>query len=176
MALLTALSGLYAGNLMAEPLFDFSHVDLTHTHVTPERLDDLLPQCGDMRQLDRVAWIDEGAKHAVGVKEIRDDEFWVPGHIPGRPLLPGVIMIEAAAQLSSVLYKFRLEADNLHWKGFLGFTRVDNGVFRGSAEPGDTLVLLAREEKFQRRRFACAAQGLKNGEVVFEVKCTGMRI
>ncbi len=161
---------------MAEPLFDYSDHDLSRTHVPPDRLDTLLPQCGDMRQLDRVVWIDDTAKYAIGLKELRDDEFWVSGHIPGRPLLPGVMMIEAAAQLSSVLYKYRLETDNLPWEGFLGFTRVDNCVFRGSAAPGDTLVLLAVEKKFQRRRFACIAQGLKNGQVIFEVECTGMRI
>ncbi len=161
---------------MAAPLFDIAGHDLSNVHVPPDRLDELLPQAGDMRQLDRVVWIDPPAKHAIGVKTLRDDEFWVPGHIPGRPLLPGVMMIEAAAQLSSVLYKYRLEADNLDFEGFLGFTRVENGVFRGSAEPGDTLVLLAVEKKFQRRRFACEAQGLKDGKVIFEVRCTGMRI
>ncbi|MDP7070288.1 MAG: hypothetical protein QF561_02955 [Phycisphaerales bacterium] len=158
---------------MAEPLFDISGHDLSRTHVSPELLDELLPQCGDMRQLDRVVWIDEASKHAIGIKKVRDDEFWVPGHIPGRPLLPGVIMIEAAAQLSSVLYQYRLNFENA---GFLGFTRVDDCVFRGSAVPGDTMVLLAVEKKFQRRRFACYAQGLIDGNVIFEVRCTGMRI
>jgi len=161
---------------MADPLIDITPHDLNNEFISPSRLDELLPQCGDMRQVDRVVWVDEPCKHAIGVKTLRDDEFWVPGHIPGRPLLPGVMMIEAAAQLSSVLYKLRLEHDQLDFKGFLGFTRVEDGVFRGSAEPGDTLVLLAVEKKFQRRRFSCVAQGLKDGQVVFEVKCTGMRI
>ena len=158
---------------MTDPLFDISGHDLSSVHVPPDQLDELLPQCGDMRQLDRVVWIDDNSKYAIGVKEVRDDEFWVPGHIPGRPLLPGVIMIEAAAQLSSVLYQFKLGFENA---GFLGFTRVDDCVFRGSAKPGDTLVLLAVEKKFQRRRFSCDAQGLIDGKIVFEVKCTGMRI
>ncbi len=161
---------------MADPLIELAEHDLTAEHISQSRLDDLLPQCGAMRHVDRVAWIDESCTAAIGIKEVRADEFWVPGHIPGRPLLPGVIMIEAAAQLSSVLYKLKLEHNQLDWEGFLGFTRVENGVFRGSAEPGDTLVLVATEKKFQRRRFSCSAQGLKDGQVIFEVECTGMRI
>ena len=158
---------------MVEPLIDIAGHDLSNVHVAPEQLDALLPQCGDMRHLDRVVWMNEAYTQAIGVKEVREDEFWVPGHIPGRPLLPGVIMIEAAAQLSSVLYQYKIGLDNA---GFLGFTRVDHCIFRGSVEPGDTLVLLSVEKKFQRRRFSCFAQGLKDGAVVFEVQCTGMRI
>jgi 3-hydroxyacyl-[acyl-carrier-protein] dehydratase len=126
-----------------------------------------------MRQIDRVVWINEEATKAIGVKLVRDDEFWVPGHVPGRPLLPGVIMIEAAAQLSSVLYQYR---QKFEYTEFLGFTRVDHGIFRGTVEPGQTLILLAKEKKFQRRRFSCFAQGLVDGNVVFEVQCTGMRM
>ncbi len=69
---------------MTDPLFDISGHDLSNVHVPPNRLDELLPQCGDMRQVDRVVWIDDTSKYAIGVKEVRDDEFWVPGHIPGR--------------------------------------------------------------------------------------------
>ena len=158
---------------MTPPLFDISPHDLSGEFVPPDKLDELLPQCGDMRQIDRVVWIQEDATQAIGVKIVRDDEFWVPGHVPGRPLLPGVIMIEAAAQLSSVLYQYR---QNFESGRFLGFTRVDNCVFRGTVEPGQTLVLLAKEKKFQRRRFSCYAQGLVDGNVVLELQCTGMRM
>lgn len=158
---------------MTEPLFDIAGHDLSNAFLTQPELDNLLPQCGDMRQLDRVVWINDSSTRAIGIKDVRDDEFWVPGHVPGRPLLPGVIMIEAAAQISSVLYQYR---QNFESTKFLGFTRVDDCIFRGSVEPGQQLVLLAVEKKFQRRRFSCYAQGLIDGQVIFEVQCTGMRI
>ncbi|MBT5584015.1 MAG: hypothetical protein P8M32_02995 [Phycisphaerales bacterium] len=158
---------------MTEPLFDIAGHDLSRAFLTQEELDGLLPQCGDMRQVDRVVWINDSSTRAIGIKEVRDDEFWVPGHVPGRPLLPGVIMIEAAAQISSVLYQYRQKFESTK---FLGFTRVDDCVFRGSVEPGQQLVLLAVEKKFQRRRFSCFAQGVIDGQVIFEVQCTGMRI
>ena len=55
-----------------------------------------------MEHLNGVNYYDHNGK-IVGYKDVREDEFWVEGHIPGRPLLPGVIMIEAAAQLASFL-------------------------------------------------------------------------
>jgi 3-hydroxyacyl-[acyl-carrier-protein] dehydratase len=161
---------------MSDHLFDLSAIDLNAVRLSSEALSEYLPQRGCMRHLDRVVMIDDACSIAVGIKDVRDDEFWVPGHIPGRPLLPGVIMIEAAAQLSSVLYQFRLVHDGRDNDGFLGFTRVDNGSFRGQVEPGDQLVMLVKEEKFQRRRFSCFAQGWVKDRMAFEVKCTGMRI
>ncbi len=158
---------------MAAPLFNISEQDLSSEFISPDTLNKVLPQCGEMRQIDRVVWINDEATEAIGIKVVRDDEFWVPGHVPGRPLLPGVLMIEAAAQLSSVLYQYRQKFEH---NQFLGFTRVDDGIFRGTVEPGQTLVLLAKEKKFQRRRFSCYAQGLIDGNVVFEVQCTGMRM
>ena len=161
---------------MPDPLYDYTSLDLNHTQLDATALNEWLPQSGDMRQLDRIVMIDDTADHGVGIKDVREDEFWVPGHIPGRPLLPGVIMIEAAAQMASVLYQFSLIYEGRENEGFLGFTRVDDCTFRGQVVPGDQLILVCKKVKFQRRRFSCAAQGWVNNDMMFEVKCTGMRI
>jgi 3-hydroxyacyl-[acyl-carrier-protein] dehydratase len=153
----------------AQLLFDISGIDLSRVAITREQVGAINPQCGDMRQLDHVIWTNENYSAALGVKFVREEEFWVPGHIPGRPLLPGVLMIEAAAQLSSVLYKGQVEEPR-----FIGFTRVDSVVFRGQVKPGDTLHLLAKEVSFRPRRFVCATQGLVNGVLVYEGQITGM--
>ncbi|MEE2906247.1 MAG: beta-hydroxyacyl-ACP dehydratase [Planctomycetota bacterium] len=157
--------------MSSEQLFDFSSIDLNSVFMTPDQVADCNPQRGGMRQLDHVIYIDDGASKALGIKQVRDDEFWVDGHIPGRPLFPAVLMIEAAAQLSSILYQSRTKET-----AFLGFTRCDKAVFRGQVVPGDTLLLLAKEHKFQRRRFSCDAQGVVNDKVVFQVKITGMQL
>lgn len=151
------------------PLFDLSGIDLSHVAVSRERVGELNPQAGAMRHLDYVIWMNDGFTRGLGVKEVREDEFWVPGHIPGRPLLPGVIMIEAGAQLASILYRSRSSESK-----FLGFTRCDEVVFRQSVVPGDTLYLLAEEVSFKPRRFISKTQGIVNDQIAFEALITGM--
>lgn len=150
-------------------LFDLSQFDPDAVAVSAEEVGRIIPQAGDMRQLSHLIWLTDDAKSGVGVKYVGDDEFWVPGHVPGRPLLPGVMMIEAAAQLSSVLIKLQG-----HPAEFFGFVRCDDAVFRGQVVPGDTLYLLAQELDYKRRRFISQTQGVVNGQLVFEAKITGM--
>jgi 3-hydroxyacyl-[acyl-carrier-protein] dehydratase len=155
--------------LAGELLFEISCIDRSGVALSAREVGELNPQCGDMRQLDHVIWLNESITKGLGVKSVRQDEFWVPGHIPGRPLLPGVLMIEAGAQLSSVMYRARYP-----FAGFVGFTRCDDVVFRGQVVPGDTLYLLSEEIKFRPRRFVCATQGVVDDRLVFEAKVTGM--
>ena len=152
-----------------EPLIDISTIDLSSVAVSREKVGEINPQSGDMRQLDYVAFVREDKLIAVGVKEVKEDEFWVSGHIPGRPIYPGVLMIEAAAQLSSVLYYLNAEVSR-----FMGFTRCDNCSFRDQVFPGTTLAIVSIIRKFQRRRFVCDAQGFVDGKFMFEAKVTGM--
>lgn len=155
--------------MAGQPLFDISLIDKSQVAISAEEVGRLNPQCGDMRLLDHIIWINPDSSEALGVKYVRPDEFWVPYHIPGRPLMPGVLMIEAGAQLSSVQYKKR--SGNL---AFLGFTRCDDVTFRGQVAPGDTLYLLGKEVSFGGRRFISAVQGIVNGKLVFEAQITGM--
>ena len=152
-------------------LIDIASIDLTQTIATAEDIEKVNPQRGDMRHLDRIIWKSADNSETVGCKDVRDDEFWVPGHIPGRPLLPGVLMIEAAAQLAAFLMKLR-KPD----LGFVGFVGCDNVKFRGQVMPGQQLLLLGKEAEFRPRRFICDAQGVVNGTLVFEARITGMPI
>jgi 3-hydroxyacyl-[acyl-carrier-protein] dehydratase len=157
----------------AKPLFDLSKIDLSQVAASSERIEEVNPHRGHMRQLDYVIWMNEDVTCGLGVKLVRDDEFWVPGHIPGRPLLPGVLMIEAAAQLCSFLQKVAHHAGESQ---FLGFTRCDDIAFRGQVVPGDTLYLLAVEVSHRRRRFISKAQAIANDRLVFEGTISGMAI
>ena len=157
--------------MAASPLFDLAKLDLTQVAVSSQRVGEINPHAGHMRQLDHVIWLTDDFRNAVGVKHFRDDEFWVPGHVPGRPLFPGVLMIEAAAQLCSLTQRLR---PDIHADMFIGFTRCDDVVFRGQVVPGDTLYLLAKLLSHRPRRFTSAAQGIVNGSLVFEATITGM--
>jgi 3-hydroxyacyl-[acyl-carrier-protein] dehydratase len=155
---------------VASPLLvDLSTIDLTGIAASAEEVGMVNPQAGHMRQLDHVIWLSPGLSAAVGCKRVREDEFWVAGHIPGRPLFPGVLLIEAAAQLSSFLFKKRANEPR-----FLGFTHCDKTVFRGQVLPGSDLLLISKEINFGRRRFTCAGQALVDGKLVMETEITGM--
>ena len=157
--------------MAAQPLFDLSTIDMTKVAVPPDIVGRINPQCGHMRQLDHLIWMNDDSTCGLGVKVVHDDEFWVDGHIPGRPLFPGVLMIEAAAQMSSILHTF---AHSIGDDEFLGFTRCDDVVFRGQVVPGDTLYLLARQISFRRRKFVSSTQAIVNDRLVFEATITGM--
>ena len=155
--------------MAVEPLIDISTINLSSVVISPDEVGEINPQAGDMRQLDYVSYVNEDNTIAAGVKKVKKDEFWISGHIPGRPIYPGVLMIEAAAQLSSILYHLNSEATH-----FMGFTRCDNCSFRDQVLPGDTLAIVSIIRKFQRRRFVCDAQGFVEGNFIFEAKITGM--
>jgi 3-hydroxyacyl-[acyl-carrier-protein] dehydratase len=156
-------------DVATEPLVDLSTIDLSQVEFSPEDLDDILPHRGHMRHLNRVVSLDRKEWIAVGIKEARDDEFWVEGHIPGRPLFPGVLMLESAAQLSSVLFRFRTGEQR-----FVGFVRCDNVAFRGTVVPGDDLILVAKATDVRKRRFITVAQGYVKDVLTFEATITGM--
>ncbi len=153
----------------SQPLFDLSKIDLARIAMKREEMERYIPHRGAMFLLDGIVWHDAAMSAGLAVKHVRDDEFWVPGHIPGRPLLPGVLMIECGAQLASYLYYKRSGVDS-----FAGFTRIEDVEFRGQVVPGDTFYVLCKEVKFSIKRFITEIQGMVNGQVVFQARIHGM--
>ena len=152
-------------------LFDLSEHDLDRVLHGPEHIESFNPHRGDMRLLDAIVWEDFSGKNpqAIGYKDIRDDEFWVAGHIPGRPIFPGVLMIEAAAQFASYITMNSIEKVS-----FIGFAGVTDVKFRGQVVPGDRLYVMIDGTNMKKRRSICKAQGVVNGNLVFEATITGM--
>ena len=155
---------------MAPPkLFDTSHVDFSKLAHDVSVIEATNPHRGDMRMLDGIVWESEDHLQAIAVKHVGSDEFWVPGHIPGRPIFPGVLMVEAGAQLASFMTMNIF--DDLEFVGFGGVTDVK---FRGQVAPGDTLYIYADGVNIKRRRAICMVQGYVNDQLVFEARITGM--
>ncbi len=152
-------------------LVDLATVDLDRVVMPIEEIRRLNPHRHEMEQLTAVVHLDADAGQIVAVRDVRDDEFWVRGHIPGRPLLPGVLMIEAAAQMCSVYFK-KVKED----PRFLGFGGVDAVKFRGQVVPGDRLILLGQAVEIRRRRAVFDTQGVVGNRLVFEARITGMPI
>jgi len=125
----------------------------------------------EMEQLSGVLKFDPDTGEVVTYKDIGDDEFWVRGHIPDRPLMPGVIMIEAAAQMCSLYFSLVSSMDK-----FIGFGGVDGVKFRGQVVPGDRLVMLGKLVDLRPRRAIFDTQGVVNGVMVFQARITGMPV
>ena len=149
-------------------IFDISGIDLGAVVADQEMIRSVNPQRGDMEQLNGVVWFDATTDRIIGFKEVRPDEFWVSGHIPGRPLLPGVLMIEAAAQLASYYVKGVSKTE-----GFIGFGGVEDCKFRQQVPPGVRLYIIAQQDHARHRRFKSRMQGLVNGQLVFEATIIG---
>lgn len=152
-------------------LFDISGIDLNKVIYDQEAIRQANPQRGDMEHLNGVVFAERETGRIVGFKDVRADEFWVPGHIPGRPLLPGVLMIEAAAQLASFYTKAILQ-----WQGFIGFGSVEECKFRLPVSPGVRMYLVGEKIWERHRRLCSKVQGVVNGQIVFECQIVGTQM
>jgi 3-hydroxyacyl-[acyl-carrier-protein] dehydratase len=152
-------------------LLDLSKVDLNAVVHDQEQIRLENMQRGHMEHLNAIIWVDTDQAALIGYKDVRLDEFWVEGHIPGRPLLPGVIMIEAGAQLASFYTK-----RYLNWTGFVGFGGVEDCKFRLPVPPGCRMYLLGKQRWERHRRMRCDIQGLVDGQIVFEAGVIGTQM
>jgi len=152
-------------------LIDLATIDLNHVLFDQEAIRAANPQRGDMEMLNAIVHAKPEEGQIIGYKDVRDDEFWVHGHIPGRPLFPGVLMIEAGAQLASFYTRKFLNLD-----GFIGFGAVDNVKFRGQVVPGNRLYVVGKKTWYRHRRVGCDIQGLVDGNLVFEAQVTGVQL
>ena len=149
-------------------LFDLSTIDLNRILFDQEAIREANPQRGDMEMLNAIVHAVPERGEIAGYKDVRDNEFWIPGHIPGRPLFPGVMMIEAGAQLAS-FYTRKF----IGWTGFIGFGGVDGVKFRNPVSPGVRMYLLGKKLWERHRRVCCNVQGIVEGNLVFEAQITG---
>ena len=157
--------------MAAEPFVDLDALDLTSLCFTREQIYDHLPHRYEFMQLNGIIHFDKEKGIAVGLREVREDEFWVRGHIPGRPLMPGVLMLETAAQLASFL-SHQLQPDSR----FLGFGGLDKVKFRGSVSPPNRMYVILKAVEIKPRRTIADAQGIVDGKLVFEARITGMPV
>lgn len=155
-----------------DPLFDLADINLDDIAFGKEEIRSELLQRFEMEQLDGVIHLDLEAHRLVGYKDVREDEFWVRGHIPGRPILPGTMIVESAAQLCSFYFKKHFPDE----QRFLGFSGIEEVRFRGAVVPGNRLVVLAQARDLRRRRAVFGCQALVEGKIVFEGVIIGMPI
>lgn len=154
-----------------EILFDYRQLDFSRPVVDLDEIRKVNPQRFEMEQLTAIVYIDRQQHLAVGYKDVGHDEFWIRGHMPDHPLMPGVMMCEAAAQLAG----YYCRAFGIIPSGqFLAFGGMENVRFRGPVYPGDRLVLVAKAVQIHRRRVHSTAQGFVGDNMVFQGDIIGM--
>lgn len=131
------------------------------------------PQRHEMEQLTAILYEDMDRHVCAAYLQTSMDSFWVRGHMPGMPLMPGMLMIEAAAQVAS----FFTQRHDLLGAAMVGFGGVDNVKFRGVVLPGDRLVVMVKLVKARRNRMIVAQfQGVVDGQIVCEGELKGIPI
>ncbi len=132
------------------------------------------PQRHAMEQLSAILMVDCESNSLVGYKDVTDDEFWCTGHMPGFPLMPGVILCECAAQLAGF---YARKYDILGGGDFLGFGGMENVRFRAPVYPGNRLVVMAKVLKVKpKRRAEFCFQGFVGKKMVFNGHMIGVPI
>jgi 3-hydroxyacyl-[acyl-carrier-protein] dehydratase len=152
-----------------KPLLDLSQLAAGQVIASREEIYNWNPHRYEFQMLDGILYMNREEGILAGYRDVRADEFWVRGHIPGRPLFPGVLMIETAAQL--VCY-YAMTATQRH--DFIGFAGVDQVRFRGQVVPGRRLIMVGKMLELRTRRCVGATQAFVDGEMVYEGLITGM--
>ena len=159
--------------MAAEPWIDPEALARARVAATREDVLEKIRQRGRFALLDGILDVGGDGGLVAGFKDIRADDWWAADHIPGRPIFPGALMCEAAAQLCSYDY---LRKQTLPEGGFLGFGGMNATRFRGVVQPDCRMIFVARPERLRSRMFTYAAQGLVGGELVFETEILGVLV
>jgi 3-hydroxyacyl-[acyl-carrier-protein] dehydratase len=154
-------------------LVDLSQVDFDHVVASQEEIRRFNPQRFEMEQLTAVVYVNEADYACVGYKDVTDREFWVRGHMPDLPLMPGVMMLESIAQLCS----FVTQKYDLLGAAMVGFGGLENVRFRDTVLPGDRLIVMCKLDKVRRgRMIICKFQGAVQDRIVVEGTLKGIPI
>lgn len=131
------------------------------------------PQRFEMEQLTAIVYEDTTRHVCVGYKDVSADEFWVRGHMPNMPLMPGVMMLEAAAQMCS----YFSQKHDLLGADMVGFGGLEDVRFRDPVIPGDRLVLMCQMTKLRRGRIVVTKfQGFVRNSLAVEGILKGIPI
>jgi 3-hydroxyacyl-[acyl-carrier-protein] dehydratase len=154
--------------LIRDPL----QVDTSRVVADREALRKTNPQRFEMEQLDAIVYVDRAEHVCIGYKDVRADEFWVRGHMPDYPLMPGVLMCEAAAQLVS----WYTVTGGYKVGDFVGFGGMEEVRFRGPVRPGDRLILIGKGRRVHRRQTIFNVQGFVGKTLVFHANIIGVQM
>ncbi|HRX81193.1 MAG: beta-hydroxyacyl-ACP dehydratase [Planctomycetaceae bacterium] len=156
-----------------ELIVELSKLDFENPIADIEAIRALNPQRYEMEQLTAVVYEDNEKHICVGYKDITDQEFWVRGHMPNMPLMPGVVMLEAAAQLCS----YYVQKHDMLGSPMVGFGGLEDVRFRDPVLVGSRLILMCELSKIRRGRMLVSRfQGVVGESIAVEGVIKGIPI
>jgi beta-hydroxyacyl-ACP dehydratase FabZ len=129
----------------------------------------ILPHRYPFLYVDRVLEIEPG-KRLVAIKNVTFDEHFFQGHFPGKPIMPGVLIVEAMAQASGILVHKTVESDD----NMVYFMSIDKVKFRKPVVPGDQLVLEVQPLQVRGKVYKFKGEAKVDGKVVCEAEFMAM--
>ncbi len=154
-------------------ILDPATLDFTNIIADQAEIRKYNPQRFEMEQITAIVYENVERHVCAGYKDITLDEFWVRGHMPNMPLMPGVMMLEAAAQMCS----YFSQKYDLLGAAMVGFGGLEEVRFRDPVIPGDRLVLMCEMTKLRRGRIVVTKfQGFVRSSMVVEGILKGIPI
>jgi 3-hydroxyacyl-[acyl-carrier-protein] dehydratase len=156
---------------MARPLIDLSSLDVSEDVVPEREVRRVIPHTDEFRMIDGICFLDLERQIVAGYKIWDDNPWWARAHIPGRPMMPGVLMIEGCAQVSAILVdRNGIFPD----KSFVALAGVDDTRMRRVITPPAKVFFAATLLKQNAHIARFAAQCLVDGEVALEAELLGV--
>lgn len=156
-----------------ELIVDLSLLDFDNPIADIEAIRKLNRQRFEMEQLTGILYENLETRRCAGYLQTSEDDFWTRGHMPGMPIMPGVLMLESVAQLSS----FFTQRHDMLGADIVGFGGVDGVRFRGVVLPGDLLIVMIHMTRVRRDRMIVAQfQGIVDGNIVVDGEIRGIPI
>ena len=155
------------------PEIDVTLLDLSRRIAGIDEIRAVNPHRFEMEMVTAIVMLDPARKLIVGYKDVAEDEFWARGHMPGYPLLPGVLMCEAAAQLCCYYTVTQKVCDP---GALMGLGGVEDTRFLRPVRPGDRLVMVGHGIKVHRRMTKFRTLGYVGPDKVFETTVVGVPI
>jgi len=131
----------------------------------------VMPHAYPFLLVDRILEVEPG-KRIVGIKNVTYNEPFFPGHFPGRPIMPCVLLVEAMAQTAGMLGFKSLPAEQ--YKTPVYFLGIDHVRFRKPVVPGDQLRLEVEMTRHRQSIYGFKGNALVEGKVVAEAELLAM--
>ena len=144
---------------------------VTAADIDRARIMQMIPHRDPFLMIDRVVDVRSGHS-AIGVKHVNADEYYFKGHFPQRPVMPGVLIIEAMAQTAAVLVVHTLGPD---FEGKLVyFMSIDSARFRRPVVPGDVMMVQVTCQRHRGMVWKFDGQAKVGDKVVAEATFAAM--